>query len=303
MTKPDLSVQVAGLTLATPILTASGTFGYGEEYADFVDFAKLGAITVKGTTLAPRLGNAGIRIAETPAGMLNAIGLQNPGVEYFLQNILPRIKKLPTKIIVNISGASSAEYGELAALLDAAEGVAAIELNVSCPNVKDGGMIFGTDEKALAEVTHAAKSKTKKPVIVKLSPNVTNIVTVAKAAENAGADVLSLINTLMGMEIDIGRRRPLLGNITGGLSGRAVFPVALRMVYEVARAVKIPVIGMGGAATWQDAVKFLLAGASAVAVGTANFTDPMTTMKMVAGLERYMEQNGFLHISDIKMCG
>ncbi len=301
MTDVDLSVDLAGLTLATPILTASGTFGYGEEFADFVDFAKLGAITVKGTTLKPRLGNEGIRIAETPSGMLNAIGLQNPGVEYFLQTILPRIRELPTNIIVNISGASSEEYGELAAILDKADGVAAIELNVSCPNVKDGGMIFGTDEQALTEVTKAAKRQTNKPVIVKLSPNVTNIVDMAKAAEQAGADALSLINTLLGMDIDVERRRPLLGNITGGLSGRAVLPVALRMVYEVSRAVQIPVIGMGGAATWQDAVKFLLAGARAVAVGTANFTDPTTTMKIVAGLREYMEQNSFSHIADIKM--
>ena len=284
--------------MKTPILAASGTFGFGEEFSDFVELDKLGGVMVKGTTLKPRRGNDGVRIAETPSGMLNCIGLENPGVEIFLNETLPRIKKYNMNIIVNISGSSVDDYGKLAKILDV-DGVAAIELNISCPNVKDGGIIFGTDPNAAAKVTQAAKTSTNKPVIVKLSPNVTDIVEMAHAVENAGADCISLINTLIGMQIDINTWRPVLGNITGGLSGGAVKPVALRMVYEVAKNVKVPVIGMGGIRCWQDAVEFFLAGASAVAVGTANFTDPTVTMKIAEGLEDYLNARKLKSISEL----
>ena len=292
-----LSTEICGINMETPILAASGTFGFGEEFADFVDFSKLGGVMVKGTTLKPRRGNEGVRITETPSGMLNCIGLENPGIEVFLSETLPRIKDR-MNVIVNISGSSIEDYGKLAKLLDV-EGVAAIELNISCPNVKDGGIIFGTDPKAAAAVTQIAKKSTNKPVIVKLSPNVTDIKLMARAVEDAGADCVSLINTLIGMEININTWRPTLGNVTGGLSGGAVKPVALRMVYEVARTVKIPVIGMGGIRCWQDAIEFFLAGASAVAVGTANFTDPSITMKIAAGIENYLRNRNLQNISDI----
>ena len=292
-----LSTEICGINMETPILAASGTFGFGEEFADFVDFSKLGGVMVKGTTLKPRRGNEGVRITETPSGMLNCIGLENPGIEVFLSETLPRIKDR-MNVIVNISGSSIEDYGKLAKLLDV-EGVAAIELNISCPNAKDGGIIFGTDPKAAAAVTQIAKKSTNKPVIVKLSPNVTDIKLMARAVEDAGADCVSLINTLIGMEININTWRPTLGNVTGGLSGGAVKPVALRMVYEVARTVKIPVIGMGGIRCWQDAIEFFLAGASAVAVGTANFTDPSITMKIAAGIENYLRNRNLQNISDI----
>ena len=255
-----LAVNLLGIQMNTPVMTASGTFGFGEEFADFTDLEELGAVVVKGTTLQPRRGNDGVRIAETPAGMLNCIGLENPGVDYFLQTILPRISKYHMNVIVNVSGGSAEEYGQLAERLDV-PGVAAIELNVSCPNVKDGGIIFGTDPKAAAEVVTQAKKHTKKPVILKLSPNVTDIAEMARAGEAAGADALSLINTLMGMAIDIRTWRPVLGNLTGGLSGPCVKPVALRMVWQASQAVKIPIIGMGGIMTAEDAVEFFLAGA------------------------------------------
>ncbi|MBQ1920463.1 MAG: dihydroorotate dehydrogenase, partial [Selenomonas sp.] len=271
-----LHTSIAGIYMNTPVLTASGTFGFGEEFADFVDLSRLGGVMVKGTTLKPRRGNDGVRITETPKGMLNCIGLENPGVEIFLQETLPRIAKYDMNVIVNISGSTVEEYGILAEMLDVPE-VAAIELNVSCPNVKEGGIVFGTDPKAAAAVVREAKAHTQKPVILKLSPNVTDIVNMAKAVEAAGADVISLINTLLGMEINIHSRKPTLGNITGGLSGPCIKPVALRMVYQVAKAVQVPIIGMGGISTWEDAAEFLLAGASAVAVGTANFTDPAVT--------------------------
>ena len=293
-----LAVDLLGIQMNTPVMTASGTFGFGEEFADFTDLEELGAVVVKGTTLQPRRGNDGVRIAETPAGMLNCIGLENPGVEYFLQTILPRISGHHMNVIVNISGSSAEEYGQLAERLDV-PGIAGIELNVSCPNVKDGGIIFGTNPKAAAEVVTQAKKHTKKPVILKLSPNVTDIAEMARAGEAAGADALSLINTLMGMAIDIHTWRPVLGNITGGLSGPCVKPVALRMVWQAAQAVKIPVIGMGGIMTAEDAVEFFLAGASAITVGTANFCDPSVTGKIIRGLDAYLKQRNLPHISEI----
>lgn len=297
MLEPNLSINLAGIAMPTPVLAASGTFGYGEEFADFANLSRLGGVMVKGTTLQPRRGNDGIRIAETPSGMLNAIGLENPGADYFLTTILPRIKD-KMNVIVNISGSAAEDYGVLAAKLDV-DGVKAVELNVSCPNVKDGGIIFGTDSKALAAVVTAAKRHTAKPVIVKLSPNVTDIAALAKVAEDAGADALSLINTLMGMAIDINTWRPMLGNVTGGLSGACVKPVAVRMVWQVAQQVKIPVIGMGGISTWQDAVEFFLAGASAVAVGTANFIDPAATMKIIDGLTNYLRLHNLTSIGEL----
>lgn len=293
-----LAVDFLGIQMNTPVMTASGTFGFGEEFADFTDLEELGAVVVKGTTLLPRRGNDGVRIAETPGGMLNCIGLENPGVDYFLQTILPRIAKYRMNVIVNISGSSAEEYGKLAERLDV-PGVAAIELNVSCPNVKDGGIIFGTDPKAAAEVVAQAKRHTKKPVILKLSPNVTDIAEMARSAEAAGADALSLINTLMGMAIDIHTWRPVLGNVTGGLSGPCVKPIALRMVWQVSQAVKIPVIGMGGIMTAEDAIEFFLAGASAIAVGTANFCDPSATRNIIRGLETYLDNRNLSHIDEI----
>lgn len=292
-----LQTEICGIKMQTPILTASGTFGFGEEFEDFVNLQRLGGVMVKCITLKPRAGNKGVRITETPAGMLNCIGLENPGVEIFLEKILPRIKD-KFNVIVNISGGSVEDYGELAKLLDV-EGVAAIELNISCPNVKDGGIIFGTNPKAAAEVTAAAERNTTKPVIVKLSPNVTDITEIARAVEDAGADCISLINTLMGMEINIHTWKPTLGNITGGLSGGAIKPVAVRMVYQVAQVVKIPIIGMGGIRTAEDAVEFFLAGASAVAVGTANFANPNVTNEIIDGLENYLQSKNLNSIKEI----
>lgn len=298
MSDERLRTELLGIEMETPVLTASGTFGFGEEFADFVDLARLGGVMVKGTTLAPRRGNEGVRVTETPMGMLNCIGLENPGVEVFLEEILPRIEPYGMHVIVNISGSSAEAYGTLAKMLDV-PGVAAIELNVSCPNVKDGGILFGTDPEAASSVVRAAKANTKKPVILKLSPNVTDIVQVAKAVEAAGADAVSLINTLLGMEIDIHRWRPVLGNVTGGLSGACVKPVAVRMVWQVAQAVRVPIIGMGGITSAKDAVEFFLAGASAVAVGTANFTDPTVTMRICDGLNDYLEQRGLSNIREL----
>ncbi len=284
--------------MPSPILAASGTFGFGEEFADFVDLKRLGAVTVKCITPNPRRGNRGVRIAETPSGMLNAIGLENPGVETFLNHILPRIARQNFNIIVNISGSSVEEFAQVAAALDV-NGISALELNISCPNVKDGGIIFGTDPKAAAAVTAAAKRATSKPVIVKLSPNVTDITLIARAVVDAGADALSLINTLMGMQIDVNTWQPTLGNITGGLSGAAVKPVAVRMVWQVAQAVDVPIIGMGGIRSVEDAVEFFLAGADAVAIGTANFADPSITMKIADGLERYLQSRGLKNVSEL----
>jgi len=293
-----LHTSLAGIYMNTPVLTASGTFGFGEEFAEFVDLSRLGGVMVKGTTLKPRRGNEGVRITETPGGMLNCIGLENPGVEVFLQETLPRLVNYNMNVIVNISGSTVEEYGILAEMLDV-PGVAAIELNVSCPNVKEGGIVFGTDPKAAAAVVKEAKAHTKKPVILKLSPNVTDIVTMAKAVEDAGADIISLINTLMGMEINIHTQKPTLGNVTGGLSGPCVKPVALRMVYQVAKAVNVPLIGMGGISCAEDAIEFLLAGASAVAVGTANFNDPAVTMKICDGINDYLAQRHLESVQDI----
>ena len=295
-----LHTNLLGIEMKTPVLTASGTFGFGEEFADFVDLSLLGGVMVKGTTLKPRRGNEGVRITETAggAGMLNCIGLENPGVELFLQETLPRISQYGMNVIVNISGSTVEEYGVLAEMLDV-PGVAAIELNVSCPNVSEGGIVFGTDPEAASAVVREAKAHTRKPVIIKLSPNVTDIVQMAKAVEAAGADAISLINTLMGMEIDIERRQPVLGNDTGGLSGPCVKPVALRMVYQVSRAVKVPIIGMGGISCWQDAVQFFLAGADAIAVGTANFANPAVTMEICEGLEKYLESHGLKNITEL----
>lgn len=295
---PRLAVDICGIHMNTPIITASGTFGFGEEFADFVDLERLGGVMVKGTTLLPRRGNEGVRIAETPAGMLNCIGLENPGAEVFLKETLPRLKKYNMNVIVNISGSTTEDYGTLAEMLDV-DGVAAIELNVSCPNVKEGGIVFGTDPAAASAVVRAAKAHTKKPVILKLSPNVTDIVIMAKAVEEAGADAVSLINTLMGMAIDIRTKKPVLGNITGGLSGPCVKPVALRMVWQVAKAVKIPVLGMGGISTAEDAIEFLLAGASAVVVGTANFVDPSVTMTIADGIAAYLDEQKIAHVNEL----
>ena len=292
-----LKTELCGIKMTTPILTASGTFGFGEEFEDFVDLKKIGGVVVKCITLKPRAGNAGVRITETPSGMLNCIGLENPGVEKFLTEILPRIKN-KMNVIVNISGSSVEDYGELAKLLDT-DGVQAIELNISCPNVKDGGIIFGTSPKAAAEVTESAKKSTGKPVIVKLSPNVTDITEIARAVESAGADCVSLINTLMGMEININTWKPTLGNITGGLSGGAVKPVALRMVWQVAQSVKIPIIGMGGIRSAHDAAEFFLAGAKAIAIGTANFSDPNITMKIADDLEKYLLDKKLSNINEL----
>ena len=286
----NLSVKIGNLELKNPVMGASGTFGFGREYEEFLDVNEIGAIVTKGVTPKPRAGNPGVRIAETPSGMLNCIGLENPGVDAFIYDILPKIKKYDTAVIVNISAGSVEEYAEMAWRLDI-DGVDAVEVNISCPNVKEGGIVFGTDPKAAAAVTHAVKTHTKKTVIVKLSPNVTDIVQMAKAVEEAGADAISMINTLTGMAIDINTRKPLLGNITGGLSGPAVKPVALRMVWQVAKAVNIPIIGMGGIASAEDALEFILAGATAVSIGTANFFNPYATVETVRGIEEYMRRH------------
>lgn len=293
-----LATDLCGIKMKTPILTGSGTFGFGEEFADFVNLSNIGGVVVKGTTLKPRRGNDGVRITETPAGMLNCIGLENPGVEVFLKETLPRIRQYDMNVIVNISGSSVEDYGLLAEKLDATD-IAAIEVNISCPNVKEGGIVFGTDPKAAAAVTRAVKSHTGKPVIVKLSPNVTDIVCMAKAVEDAGADAISLINTLLGMQIDIRTWTPVLGNITGGLSGPCVKPVAVRMVWQVAQAVHVPIIGMGGIMSAEDAVEFFLAGASAVAIGTANFTDPSCISKISDDLAAYLAAHRLENIHDL----
>lgn len=293
-----LAVKIAGIDMKTPVMTASGTFGFGLEYSDYIDVNQLGALVVKGTTLRPRSGNSGRRITETPAGMLNAIGLENPGVEEFLSNTLPKLAGYDVPVIVNIAGNTVEEYGELASFLSV-PGVSAIEINISCPNVKQGGIAFGTDCPSATAVVRAVRDNTSLPVIVKLSPNVTDIVVMAQAVEAAGADAVSLINTLLGMAIDIDSWRPVLGNVVGGLSGPAVKPVALRMVWQVARAVKCPVIGMGGIMTAQDAIEFLLAGASAVAVGTANFVNPRACSEIAAGIQDYLVERGLKDVSQL----
>ena len=293
-----LAVDVAGLKMKTPVTTASGTFGFGLEFTDFLDLEKVGAITVKGTTLAPRAGNKGQRVVETPSGILNCIGLENPGSDYFLKETLPKLKKYNVPVIVNIDASSPEEYGELAAKLDV-KGVDAVEINVSCPNIKDGGLVFGTNAKSMAQVVKEVKKNTSKVVITKLSPNVTSITEMAKAAEDAGTDALSLINTLLGMKIDIHRQRPVLGNVTGGLSGPCIRPVAVRMCYEVAQAVKVPIIGMGGIMCAEDAIEFFLAGASAIAVGTANFVNPAIAETISLDILEYMDRHNIKKIQDL----
>ena len=293
-----LAVDIAGVKMATPVTTGSGTFGFGLEFTDFLDLEKVGAVTVKGTSLEPAAGNKGQRAVETPSGMLNCIGLENPGSEYFLEHTLPELKKYNVPVIVNIYGHTPEEYGAVAKKLDV-DGVDAVEINISCPNVKEGGIVFGTVPEAAAEVVRAVKANTGKMVIAKLSPNVTDIVVMAKAVEAAGADAISMINTLLGTKIDIERQRPVLGNVTGGLSGPAVRPVAVRLVYQVAQAVHIPIIGMGGIATAEDAIEFILAGASAVSVGAMNFVDPYTTVKVVEGIEDYMRTYHVENLTDL----
>ncbi|KAA6350310.1 Dihydroorotate dehydrogenase B (NAD(+)) catalytic subunit [termite gut metagenome] len=295
----NLAVNIGELRLKNPVMTASGTFGYGEEFADFIDISQIGGIIVKGITAHAREGNPYPRMAETPSGMLNAVGLQNRGVVHFVNDIYPRIESLKTNIIVNVSGSTIDDYMEIAGIINELERVPAIELNISCPNVKQGGMAFGITTKGASEVVREVRSIYGKILIVKLSPNVTDIAEIAKAAEYNGADSVSLINTLLGMAIDIERRRPVLSTITGGLSGAAVKPVALRMVWQVAKAVKIPVIGLGGITNWTDAVEFLLAGASAVQIGTANFIDPTVTLKVVAGINDYLTSHGYNSVTDI----
>mgnify|MGYP003528247724 FL=1 len=293
-----LAVDIAGLKMKTPVTTASGTFGFGLEFQDFLDLEKVGAVTVTGTTLEPRAGNKGQRAVETPSGMLNCVGLENPGSDYFIEHTLPELKKIDVPVIVNIAGSTPGEYGELAKKLDI-EGVHAIEINISCPNVKHGGIAFGTCPESAAEVVRAVKANTGKPVITKLSPNVTDIVEMALAAQEAGTDALSLINTLIGMKIDIDRRKPVLGNVMGGLSGPAVRPVAVRMVYQVAQKVNVPIIGMGGIMNAEDAIEFFLAGASAVAVGTANFCDPRLAETICQGMLSYLDRHEFKNIQEI----
>lgn len=294
-----LSVNIGDLSLKNPVLTASWTFGYGEEFAPFIDLSRLGGYIIKGTTLEHREGNPYPRMVETPSGMLNAVGLQNKGVDYFIENIYPRIKDFDSRLIVNVSGARIEDYAETARRLAPLENVSAIEVNISCPNVKEGGMAFGTTATGAAEVTRAIRAVYPKTLIVKLSPNVTSIADIAKAVEAEGADSVSLINTLMGMSIDVERRRPHLSTVTGGLSGPAVRPVAVRMVWQVAKAVKIPVIGLGGIMNGRDAIEFMLAGATAVEIGTANFIDPAVTMKVIDFMKDYCTRHGIDDINDI----
>ena len=288
-----------GLTLKNPVMTASGTFGYGEEYADFIDLTKIGGILVKGTTLNHREGNPYPRMAETPSGMLNAVGLQNKGIDYFVETIYPRIKDIDTNIIVNVSGSTIEDYCAVAEKVNALENIPAIELNVSCPNVKQGGMAFGVTTSGIEQVVSAVRKVYDKHLIVKLSPNVTSIADLALAAEASGADSVSLINTLLGMAIDAEKRRPKLSTVTGGLSGACVKPIALRMVWQVAKAVKIPVVGLGGISSATDAIEFLLAGASAIEIGTANFIDPTIPVKVAQGIVEYCERHGFKNVSDL----
>ena len=295
----DLRTNIGRLEMKNPVMTASGTFGYGLEFQDFVNLEDIGGIIVKGTTLMPREGNPYPRMAETPMGMLNAVGLQNKGVHYFVEHIYPQIKDIRTNMIVNVSGSQVEDYAETASIINELEGIPAIELNISCPNVKQGGMAFGVSAHGAAEVVSAVRKVYKKTLIVKLSPNVTDITEIARAVEGAGADSVSLINTLLGMAVDAEKRRPVLSTVTGGMSGAAVKPIALRMVWQVAKAVKIPVVGLGGIMNWKDAVEFLLAGASAVEIGTANFIDPAVTVKVADGINDYLERHGYKSVKDI----
>ncbi len=295
----DLKVHLRKMQLKNPVMTASGTFGYGTEYADFLDLSRIGGIVVKGTTLRDRQGNAYPRMAETPSGMLNAVGLQNKGVDYFIKNIYPTIKHIDSSIFVNVSGSTVEEYVETAEKLADLDGIPGIELNISCPNVKEGGMAFGTSCPSAAQVVKYVRMAYKKELMVKLSPNVTNISDIAKAVEDEGADSVSLINTLLGMAIDAEKRKPILSTVTGGLSGPAVKPIALRMVWQVAQSVKIPIIGMGGIMNAADAIEFFLAGASAIQIGTANFIDPTVSIKVLEGIEDYLIRHKYNSINDI----
>jgi len=295
--KPDMTVNLAGMLLRNPVMTASGTFGYGQEFAQYVDLEKIGAFVTKGLSLKPRAGNPTPRIVETPGGMLNAIGLQNVGIDAFIEKKVPFLRTVNTPAIANFFGNTIDEYVEMARRLDAIAEVAALEVNISCPNVKQGGIVFGTDPQCAFDVISACREATVKPLIAKLSPNVTDVVVMAKACEDAGADALSLINTLTGMAIDLGKRRPVLANITGGFSGPAIKPVALRMVWQVARAVKLPIIGIGGIMNAIDALEFILAGASAVQVGTASFINPGAAQQIAEGIEEWLVEN---NVADVK---
>lgn len=294
-----LNVKIGQLELKNPVMTASGTFGYGLEFADFVDLSQIGGIIVKGTTLKPREGNDYPRMVETAQGMLNCVGLQNKGVDYFCEHIYPDVRKIETRVLVNVSGSSPDDYAECAARIDALEDIPAIELNISCPNVKQGGMAFGVTCEGAASVVRAVRRRYSKTLIVKLSPNVTSIADIARAVEVEGADSVSLINTLMGMSIDIEKRRPRLSIGTGGLSGPAVKPVALRMVHQVAKAVKIPVVGLGGIMTAEDAIEFMMAGSTAIEIGTANFIDPAVTVKVRDGINDWLDRHGCTSVQEI----
>ncbi len=295
--KPDMTVNLAGIALRNPVMTASGTFGYGEEFAEYVDLETIGAFVTKGLSLKARAGNPTPRIVETPGGMLNAIGLQNVGIDAFIQKKVPFLRSVNTPAIANFFGNTVDEYAELAGRLDQIPEVAGLEVNISCPNVKQGGIVFGTDPDCAASVVKACRAATTKPLIVKLSPNVTDVVAMARACEEAGADCLSLINTLTGMAIDLNRRRPVLANVTGGFSGPAIKPIALRMVWQVAKAVKVPIIGIGGIMNATDALEFMLAGATAVQVGTASFINPGAAQQIASDMEAWLTENG---IADIK---
>lgn len=294
-----LSVNIGKLHLKNPVMTASGTFGYGKEYSDFINVSRIGGIFVKGTTIRERQGNDYPRMAETPSGMLNAVGLQNKGVDYFVSNIYPEIKDFDTNVIVNVSGSTIEDYIECTEKLVNLDKIPAIELNISCPNVKEGGMAFGTSACSAGDVTKAVRKVWDKTLIVKLSPNVTDITEIAKAVENEGADAVSLINTLLGMAVDINKRRPVLSTVTGGLSGPCVKPVALRMVWQTYNAVKIPIIGMGGISCWQDAIEFILAGSSAIQIGTHNFVDPTISLKVIDGIAEYLDKNNINSVSEL----
>lgn len=295
----DLSVEIGKLKLKNPIMTASGTFGYGEEFADFIDLNRLGGIIVKGTTLLHREGNPYPRMAETPSGMLNAVGLQNKGVDYFIEHIYPRIKDLDTRVIVNVSGSCIDDYVAVCEKLSPLDKVAAVEINISCPNVKQGGMGFGTTCSGAESVTSAVRKAYDGTMIVKLTPNVTDITEIARAVEAAGADAVSLTNTFLGMAIDVEKRKPMLSTITGGLSGPCIRPIAVRMVWQVANAVKVPVVGLGGIASGRDAIEFLLAGATAVQIGTANFVDPQVTIKAIDYIEDYLKRHQIASVREL----
>ena len=295
---PDLSVNIAGVEFKNPIIAASGTIGFGHEYSEFYPLSVFGGISCKGTTLKERPGNPPPRIAETPMGMLNAVGLQNPGVEHFIKYDLPWLKQQDTVAIANVAGSTAEDYCKMAEILSDTD-IDMIELNISCPNVKEGGVQFGTSCESVAAITKAVRAHCKKPLIIKLSPNVSDIASIAMAAESEGADAVSLINTLTGMRIDINTRKPIIANVTGGMSGPAVFPVAVRMVWQVKKAVKIPVIGMGGITTWKDAVEMMMAGADAMQIGTALFTDPYSPVKIAEGLNAYLDKNGMKSVTEL----